>query len=329
MSSPTRPTSYRQLMFRSTSVIICAAVVLLAANHRDTQSDDIDTPFTAQLAPAPQARHIQRISGMAAPSRLHVSQSDPWTGAATVSATPVRELPRMLAAPPPKALSRFVVSDPLVPVAAILAETLQPLADSRSEFSNLGDWSDQATTLQTMEADAGQWQRAQQEVRVERFERDAQGNLRLIQLEDVENNLIIRFTDPPIVFETKMRPLRAITSRSPIEVFRRSRPDRRIETGTARLTITYDADQTLETPAGRFDCHRLIVECEAEFGLGSLEVYSTMYHADGVGLVAEHYTEEGRVLIFGHEVTRTLVLNSVTHSTPIQVTAAAETEAAP
>ena len=222
--------------------------------------------------------------------------------------------------PDPDELQSYITSEPWVPIAPSGARQVQPLYATSAIYRNVGDWSDDSSTVQTVSGVADTWHREQQDVRVERFDRDEQGNLRLTHLEDVENDLIVKFVDPPVAFAETIQPCESVTGSSDIEVFRRSNPDRRIESGTASSSVTYDADQTLHTPAGRFECRRLVIECSSKFGLGESTVRTILYHADGVGLVAEHYVEKAVVLIFPRTVTRTMVLAAPPTHAPIHVT---------
>ncbi len=61
--------------------------------------------------------------------------------------------------------------------------------------------------------------------------------------------------------------------------------------GEARQTIVYEADQTVGTPAGTFECRRVLTIFEADLGPARVEVLTRSWYAPRVGLVAETIDE--------------------------------------
>ena len=69
-------------------------------------------------------------------------------------------------------------------------------------------------------------------------------------------------------------------------------PDRVKAKGTATQTITYEANQSVRTPAGLFACRRVLTIFEASLGAAKVHVETRSWYAPGVGLVAEESHEQ-------------------------------------
>jgi hypothetical protein len=66
--------------------------------------------------------------------------------------------------------------------------------------------------------------------------------------------------------------------------------------GRVKHSVCYEADETLETPAGRFQAHRLVSRFNADLGTSRVENITTQWFVQDVGLVAEQRHEQSWAL---------------------------------
>lgn len=62
--------------------------------------------------------------------------------------------------------------------------------------------------------------------------------------------------------------------------------------GKVQHTVCYEADETLNTPAGRFRTHRLVSRFEADLGTSRVENITTQWFAPDLGIIAERRHEQ-------------------------------------
>ena len=80
--------------------------------------------------------------------------------------------------------------------------------------------------------------------------------------------------------------------------------------GTAEVTLTPLGAETLETPAGSFKCRAFELRVNANLILGQVQSSDTLDYADGIGLVAETYSENTTVFFIRSATVRKTVLKS-------------------
>ena len=80
--------------------------------------------------------------------------------------------------------------------------------------------------------------------------------------------------------------------------------------GTAEVTLTPLGVEMLETPAGSFKCRAFELRVNAKLVLGQVQSRDTLDYADGIGLVAETYSENTNVLFIRSATVRKTVLKS-------------------
>ena len=71
-----------------------------------------------------------------------------------------------------------------------------------------------------------------------------------------------------------------------------AQPSRVKARGTATQTSTYEADQSVRTPAGTFACRRVLTVFEASLGAAKVHVETRSWYAPGIGLIAEESHEQ-------------------------------------
>ena len=217
-------------------------------------------------------------------------------------------------APTPHQLERFALHAPRTPRTPAQADKVWPMRIGKAAYRVVhGEHSGRSGRLSLRSlnaqpsAERHTFRHARLDQHVERLRRDARGNLMLTRFEDVANDMIIRFDKPLTLIRATMQPGEKIVSRSPITVFDRADPTEVDNTGTCRFTVTYDAEQTLRVPAGRFQVRRFKVECEADVGAGGFTSTAYYYFADGVGLIAETYVQSVSFFIFSRDFRRAIV----------------------
>jgi hypothetical protein len=137
--------------------------------------------------------------------------------------------------------------------------------------------------------------------RVESMVKADDGSVQLIALDNIEKGVIVKFTPALCVMPPVLQPNQVHETKADITVVSRENPEHQKASGTAVMSVVYDADQQVKTPAGEFACHRIRVTCDADFGWGSTRNVSTYYYAEKVGLVAENYDSQTTLLLIGSE----------------------------
>ena len=154
----------------------------------------------------------------------------------------------------------------------------------------------------------GQWQYERLGQRIEFLTVAADGSVVLDRLENIERGVIVKLNPPVAVLPARLEPNRPVRHDVRMTVYDRGNPSQVKSSGKAVITVRYDADQTLSTPAGRFDCHRIRLTWDADFGFGTTASTTTCYYAEGVGLIAEDYDAQTTILLFTEERHITAVL---------------------
>ena len=132
-------------------------------------------------------------------------------------------------------------------------------------------------------------------------------------VEDLKRGVISQFGGGiPVMLQT-LEPGRPVQNTCPIKVVFRNNPEKIMQQGQCTATLTYEADQRVRVPAGEFDAKRIRLEFNSTFDFAKVSSTSIMYYADGVGLVAEDYVENGVAAIIPWSKKRTLVLTDYPH----------------
>ncbi len=110
-------------------------------------------------------------------------------------------------------------------------------------------------------------------------------------------NVRVEFTPPMSIIPAELRSGGAHTSGDVRMVVRPlNRPDQIKAQGTVRHSTTYEADETLRTPAGTFETYRLVSRFEADLGASTVENVTYQWFAPDIGMVAERRHEQTRAL---------------------------------
>lgn len=133
--------------------------------------------------------------------------------------------------------------------------------------------------------------------RIEHLGFDEDGAILAGAVEDLEHEALTRYDPPLPMLPAGIEPGEPMTSRADLTVLDRSNPDRQKDRGSCERTITYEADQSVITPAGRFDCLRIRSEYEADLTLATVTQTSVAWYAPRVGMVAERYREQVKAFI--------------------------------
>lgn len=263
--------------------------------------------------------HRQRQAEGSLPTAMHgaaVSLAGASTMTTSSGATMPAAVAVALASPPPDLapapLAVFVADAPRAPRPGAVAVNVWPFRHARHDYRILtgpgkGDTGHVVLNPPAEDDPHQTWTHALLGQHIERLRFTRDGSLELVALEDIANDLVIAFATPIVILPASLPANQPIESISPITIYDREDRQQVKDRGQASFRVVYDADETLDLPAGRFDCRRIVIRCDATFGLGELHTVTHMYLADGVGLVAERYKESGRILIFPRSSERTMV----------------------
>lgn len=94
-------------------------------------------------------------------------------------------------------------------------------------------------------------------------------------------------------------------------VYKRDHLDKVWSEGPYHLTVIDEGRQTLNLPAGQFQCRRYRVDYRGRFSVASVTSRTIAWYASGVGLVAEHYEESGVFLFVPWKENYTVVLEAI------------------
>lgn len=202
------------------------------------------------------------------------------------------------AKPDPAALREYTAGTPRQPQKAVVVEHVWIGRDHSAMYEvedtdgALGDG------RMTLQGDSDSWNYARLGQRIEKLEAGEDGSLMLRELDNIEKGVIIRFNPPVMVVPARLEPGKPVTTTARMTILERADPTNVRSSGKMKVTVVYDATQTLNTPAGRFDCHRVRLNWDADFGFGSTHSAITCYYNEKVGLVAEDYQSRTTILLF-------------------------------
>lgn len=175
-------------------------------------------------------------------------------------------------------------------------------SDSPTRGPSRGEMSLEATER------PGRWNYQRLGQRVEFLTVADDGSITMDGLENIERDVTVKLVPAVAVLPARLEPDRPIRREVRMTVYDRQNPSRVKSSGDAVITLCYDADQTLNTPAGKFECRRIRLTWDADFGFGSTSSTTTCYYADDVGLIAENYDAHTTILLFTEERHITAVL---------------------
>lgn len=123
------------------------------------------------------------------------------------------------------------------------------------------------------------------------------GAVQMAQTTEYDDSVMTEF-DPPLV----VMPGKLAAGAGPIQSLRMvvhplSDPSKVKTQGPATHQVTYEVDESVVVPAGRFAAHKVVSVLKASLGTARVENTTESWHAPGVGIVAERRTE--RVSVFG------------------------------
>lgn len=125
----------------------------------------------------------------------------------------------------------------------------------------------------------------------------ADGRLALHTVIDDKFDAHSTFAEPLINLDPALSPGESITVATQVRVRSQADLSKEKDRGESTNTVTYDGRQRLNTPAGEFDCYRFTSEYRGKFDLASVTSRTIAWYADGVGLVAQVYSERLVMLV--------------------------------
>ncbi len=192
----------------------------------------------------------------------------------------------------PDGIARFEAG-PLKPATSALTVVSvwqwRPAATHFQLTDNRSDRREGEMTLSESPGATQTWRCERFGVRTETLSVAEDGSVKFEAMDIIEKGVIARFSPALTAAPAVLEPGKVYTSAAEMTIVDRQDTSHVKATGSAVMTVVYDADQPLATPAGKFDCHRVRLTCEADFGWGSMTIVSTFFYAEGAGLVAEEY----------------------------------------
>jgi len=134
------------------------------------------------------------------------------------------------------------------------------------------------------------------------------GTLHFGVVEDLEHEALTKYETPLPMIPAELNGGEPVTFEAELTVLDRSNPDRQKDRGSCEQTITYEADQRVICPPGRFNCLRIRSEYRAELTLATVRQTSVGWYAPGVGMVAEQRRERVRAFIINTDGRRRILL---------------------
>jgi hypothetical protein len=183
-----------------------------------------------------------------------------------------------------------------IPSEARLA-ILEPGIDRFRIVAGKGEGETRAQTLTRVEDASAPWRLDNGAGQVQHLKRTGDGSLVMTAIEDQQHNVITRFETPLPVMPAVPPPGEPISVTTPIEVYRRDQLDEPMATGESTLTLTYEADQRLRWAGRDLFARRFRVDYEGSFGVATVQSMSVLFYVDKLGLLAEHYREQGNAFL--------------------------------
>jgi len=210
----------------------------------------------------------------------------------------------------PAQMADHVLSPATQPLMINPFSNLSPLRAGTWEYKYVDDkHNDEACTFRLEPGENGIWERHAPQIKHVRFvSSDGKGGILLHKVEDQGRNAITFFEKPLVVYTPDLKPNEPLTTTTHARVTRFKTPDKDLDSGTSSMTITLDGEQRIKTPAGEFDTMRIKMEFKSMFKMAEVSSVAWVYYADGVGIVAEDYSETGRALVFPWFKSRTILL---------------------
>jgi hypothetical protein len=133
-------------------------------------------------------------------------------------------------------------------------------------------------------------------IRTEHLFRAEDGRIMLRAIDNLEHNVTVTLAQPLCVLPAMLDARTHSAGRSKVIVTDRT-TGRLRDRGEIGIVVVYEGRQTVTTDLGRFDCHRVRIDCDARFGLGRSISTTVCYFSPGIGLVAEEYESRTTILI--------------------------------
>lgn len=145
--------------------------------------------------------------------------------------------------------------------------------------------------------------------RTEFLGRDEAGNVVLTAVHDKREKAVTLFQPPLIVMPARLEAGASHTSSASMRVVSDDEQPEQRESGAARRTITYAADQRVRTSLGEFTAKRIDIRFSADLNLADASERTSLFVVAGHGVIAQKSIEEVKMLgLLGKKTERTLVL---------------------
>jgi hypothetical protein len=125
---------------------------------------------------------------------------------------------------------------------------------------------------------------------------------------DVASGTTSTFTPPLAVVPRDLKPDVPYTAAGKIMVTSTATPSSKIASGTWTVSITHDADVTLELGGTNYECTRLRTKYDADLGLATVTRTAYDYYAPDAGWVARVFTQDVVKVIIPEKTNGTWVL---------------------
>jgi len=197
-------------------------------------------------------------------------------------------------------MAPYVAGAPMPPT-AIPPEAqfvlLEPGVDEFRIVSGKGEGGRREQTVTRADDSSSPWRLDNGAGQVQHLGRTADGSVVITAIEDQQHNVITRFQTSLPLMPADPAPGEPISVTTPIEVYRRDQLDKPMATGESTLTLTHEADQRLRWGGRDRLARRFRIDYQGSFGVASVQSMSVLFYVDGLGLVAEHYREQGNAFL--------------------------------
>lgn len=172
---------------------------------------------------------------------------------------------------------------------------------------------EQVEFVMTPDPDAGEnaFRRTTGDKRTQYLKLADDGGIVMTGVHDESHNALTQYDPPLPLIPAGLKPGEPMVVESKMTIVNAMDKKTILDRGTCTQTIVHDLDETLETPAGRFDCKRLTITYEAKLGLAKVRKTAVEHYAEGVGLIREATDEHVQsILLVGWNTKRTVVRKS-------------------
>jgi len=191
--------------------------------------------------------------------------------------------------------------EPTAPTQLPEPQALYPLEVGDAKFiATEGKQAGEVVAIETTRAKGDEdfpFRRRLPRQRIEHVGVAADGSIIVGAVEDLSHHVITHFNPPMPLVPTGLKPDEPQTFESEMKIVSRDNPDRVTDTGTAKKTITYDADQRINRPEGDLQAHRIRSTYTATLKTAHVQMTTDSWYTPRAGLVAERESETVKALI--------------------------------